>query len=428
MAVDTRALVTDALKVVYADDILDWYLDANADLWKNVFSKAKNYGPAIGRDLTWKIPLQSPNNVSIPAEGAQIPVSKNAVYLQGAVRLSQHVVDFEISNVLAAIGQGGGAWKSILKEEMDTAMTDLTKNINRITASSHGTGRIGQVNATTSSATTFVGKLPFGTLLIRPRMLLDIRSAESSGTARLTANGTADLVSKVVSSTRTVTLGTAVSLTADDHIYLRGAYGSTPNGLLNLIDDTNDIHGHARSTYEELKSYVLGNSGTVRALTEDLLFQCVFGVSQQSGMTPDTAVSNEGMVIEWYQITRPDRRYNTPTAIGQAGAKEKPVFNYGPNTLTFEVCKDVRPRTIFGFPKSVLRRVGDDRPKWLPQFDGIPGLALDGDGDASGYALSQVHVAAMLTNVATMQPNACFRLDDVSDLLLCGAAVGGSDT
>jgi len=259
--------VDGLLKRVYNDEVLDWFLNMGTPFWTEL-QTTKLIPSQIGDGFYWPFKFQSQQNISTPSETGNIPVAKPATVVQGRVRLAQFIGSIETSLLLDAVGQGGGAWKSVVKEEMDGTLKDLTKHVNRSYAGTHGTGRLFIVNATVT-ATTVVGKLPIGVLNVRPNMSVEQYTTDTGGSIV----GSAFTITKIVQATRTITTASQ-TYTANQGLYLAGAYGNAPNGIAGLVDDGNlltTLHNVSRATYEEMKSTVNGNSGTTRDLSEDLL-------------------------------------------------------------------------------------------------------------------------------------------------------------
>lgn len=427
MSASTISSMGNALQRVYTPDVFDFYQNQNCEFWMKLQKETKLFSNPIGAGLYFEIPLQSAQNIGLISEAGTYPTAKSSTYLQGTVSLCNFAADIEISNLLAFVGKEGGAWKNVLKREMKTCLDDTTKNVNRIYAGTHGTGRLGQVLSTVTSSTTVQVKFPFRELLIRPNMLLAAYTADTSGSVR--DSMTAAKVTKIVKSTGTLTLDSGYSLTADDHLYLSGSYGNAPNGLLGLVDDGSlltSVHGNSRDTYEELKSVVHGNGGTLRDQTEDQVVQASQAVFQESGAAIDTIIMNTGQWAEYLQYTRLDRRYPQAGAgvpSYDTGNKAKSQFFLNGRGVDIEVMTDIRPRTIFGLTKSTFRRIGMDAPQWLDLGGTQFAIALSG----GAYTSAKQAFIEFYSNLLCFQPNANFRIDDLSDLGLCGAARGGTD-
>ena len=422
--------VDQLLKRVYTDEVLDWFYNNNAEILSQLDS-IKLIPVATGDGFYWPFKFQSGWNVGAPPESGNVPVAKAATAPQGRVRNAWVVGNVELSYLLAAAGQGAGAWKSIVKEEMASNISNMTKLLNIYFAGTHGTGRIGQVEAATSSSTSFVGKLPVGTTLMRPKMRIGIFDSDDASTSG--SEDDDEIIQKVVPTTRTVTLQNAQTLDADDHVYISGAYGSemVPNGLLGLIDDgtyLTTLHNVSRSTYEEMKAVINSNSGTTRDLSEDLLIRSMYDVFQKSGLYPTDLWMNTGQAEKFAAFMRPDRRIAGGTGEGDsytAGFK-KLKFVLGSEVVTVTPCTDITPRTVYGVHKPSLRRIGEKRPRWLEGYQGEGSFFVQ-SADTNGRLMSQAATSICFSNVANLRPDAHFRIDDLSDPQLCGPRVGGPD-
>lgn len=421
--------VDQLLKRVYTDETLDWMFNLNAELLAKL-DTLKLIPVETGDGFYWPFKFQPGWNVGAPAEGGNVPAAKAATAPQGRVRNAWVVGNVELSYLLQATGKGEGAWKSIVKEEMQACMTTLTKLLNIYFAGTHGTGRLAQVDAATSSSTSFVGKLPTGTLNLFPKMRIQIADSDTGSGGSEDDN---EIIQKVVQTTRTVTLENAQTLDADDHVYIAGSYGSdmTPNGLLGLVDDgtyVTTLHNVSRSTYEEMKAIVNSNSGVLRDLSEDLLIRSAYDVYQKSGQWITDIWMNTGQMEKFAAFMRPDRRIAGGTGAGDnytAGFKGA-KFVLGAHTVEVDFSSNITPRTVYGVHKPSLRRVGEKRPKWLPGYQG-DGSYFVQNSDSGGRLLSSGATAICFSNVANLRPDAHFRIDDLSDPQLCGARVGGSD-
>lgn len=422
--------VDQLLKRVYTDEVLDWFYNNNAELLAKLDS-IKLIPVETGDGFYWPYKFQSGWNVGAPAENGNVPAAKAATAPQGRVRNAWVVGNIEQSYLLAASGKGAGAWKSVVKEEMTSVIDNMTKLLNIYFAGTHGTGRLAQVDAGTSSSTSFVGKLPTGVLLLRPKMRIAIYDSDTGSGSAEDAD---EVISKIVPTTRTVTVGNAQTLDADDHVYISGSYGSdmTPNGLLGLIDDgtyVTTLHNTSRSTYEEMKAVVSGASGTLRDLSEDLLIRNTLDVYQKSGQWITDLWMNTGQLEKFAAFMRPDRRISGGTGGGDdytAGFKGA-KFVLGAHSVEVTFSSDITPRTVYGVHKPSLRRVGEKRPRWLEGYQGEGSYFVQGS-DSSGRTMTQAATAVCFSNVANLRPDAHFRIDDLSDPQLCGARVGGTDT
>jgi len=108
--------------------------------------------------------------------------------------------------------------------------------------------------------------------------------------------------------TPTVTLlneGDASTLTADDHIVLKGAWDGTNaygvGGIEGFADNTLPIHGLSRTTYPELKAYSDSNGGTNREPVPSILQKAIDAIVDRGWDPPNRAVTTRGVRSLYYQ-------------------------------------------------------------------------------------------------------------------------------
>lgn len=439
MAASTVSALEASLKRIYNDETFEAAINLAAPFWQEL-QDAKSI-ENDGEGFYFPFYVATPQNIGTPGETGNLPSGTYRTEVQGRVRPAQFVGTFEISFLLEAAGTARGAWnKGEVKRSMFETVTDLTKHINRLYAGTHGTGRIAQVDAATSSLNTFVAKIggagtaePVGAHLLRKNMLISAFDDDTgSGSAEQLA---AQRITKIVQATRTVTFdGSAVSLDADDHVYITGSYGQStvPNGIMGLVDDgtlLTTVHNQSRSSYEELKSLV-DSSTALRDLDEARLIRNALNVYQLSGQYIDCLLMNSGQIERYANFVRPDRRYVVD------GGKGVPAYKTGFDEGQFEFlygggkkakvinCVDIPPRTVLGLTRSMLRRFDLKKLGWKDWG----GTIFQQGVDSSGYKTTAQATLLYLGNIGTFMPRAHFRISDLNDPLLCGAQFGGSDS
>ena len=428
-AVNTLSALGASLKIGYSDEYIEAQTNFNGPLLKK-FDTLKKL-PQNGKSFDWAFPFATSQVIGSPGDGAAVPTKTAPEDVAGTVNVGTFVGGFDITAIVEAVGTESGSFNgSVIKRRAKEAINDTTKHMNRIYAGTHGSGRLAQVEATTDTLTTFVGKLPLGVLLLRKNMLIQFYSLDSGGSQR--GSGT-QKITKIVPATRTVTIDTAITLTADDHVYISGDYGSAkmPNGLRGLVDDgTNltSLHGVSRSTYEEMKSTVLGASGVKRDLTEDLLVDLAHAVRQKSGRSINLLVMNWGQLAKYLKFVRADRRFNVNGAgviKGDTGYKDLPTFYLGGQNVEILPSEDVAPREVYGLDTTQIRRIVARKLSWY-EVNGSMFQQSIATGGGS-YAFSKEANLLGLENLATYLPGAHGRIEDLNDKQLCGSSVGGSD-
>lgn len=425
---NTLSALSASLKIAYSDDYMESHQNANAPaLAKFKTLKTKTQ---VGKSFDWEFLLQSPQNISTPADGGALPTTKARGNVAGTVTVASWAGTFDITFLAEAVAKSAGEFNGDeVKRSVRECVNDLTKHQNRIYVGTHGTGRLAQVNASTTASANFVCKLPIGNLLLRPKMNVSVYTADTSGAVRDSLDNIT--ISKIVNSTRTVTMSTGTyTLVANDGVYLGGSYANAPNGLRGLVDDGTNlttIHGASRATYEELKSTVLANSGTLRDLTEDLLIDLAHGIRQKSGQNIDLLLMNFGQLAKFYKFVRADRRFNVSGAeipTYNVGYKKLPTFFVGGQEVEVLASEDVFPREVYGVTTAQIRRVVAQKLDWKDFGGSMFQQAIS----SSAYALAYQATLYGAENLATYMPGAHGVVQDLFDNQLCGTAVGGTDS
>lgn len=266
----------------------------------------------------------------------------------------------------------GSATELLVKNMMDT----LTKRLEIMFL--HGRKGIGAVNAGTVATTTFVvsaaswapaiwGGLEGHKIDIVLATLLNYDGA---------ANEASNIsVVSVATGTRTVTMGTSLTLTTGSLVFFRGAItpGATPTyteflGLDAITTESTSLFGVASSTYNLWR----GNTSTVSAsltatnilsglldaigkgLNEDVVLLCSHKAFQGLVNPLIDPKASTGSTNTQVGSTRLDRKGGSMLELGSSGAKllgAQGVIEVMPHLY----CKD---GDAFAFPKSALKRVG----------------------------------------------------------------------
>jgi len=421
--VSTLGGLQNSLKRIYDPDYFELHQNYRAPFYQMI-QQSKNH-EADGEGAFWPFYLETPQNMGSPAEGGALPPVKSRTEVQARVRPIQFINSFQISFILAAVGTKRGSFsKTEIQRHMWESTTDVTKHMNRVMAGSHGSGRLCQVQDATVATASFVAKLPQGTLLIRPNMLLDVYTLDSGGVISSTGAATQIKVNSVVPATRTVNLATALTLSANEHVYVYPDYNNTSNGLLGLVDDgtfLTTIHNQSRSSFPGLKATVLDNGGVLRPQTEELLIDGASQTLQNSGQEIDCLLMNSGQIRQYLKNVIPQRRYNVNgkgVPAYQTGAREDDLqFLWGGKTCHIKRMEDISPRNIFGITTSLIRRFEVEKLDW---YDHGGGQILAQGVGASGRTTTQEATIYSVTNIGNLQPNGHFVIRDLLDPQLCG--------
>lgn len=424
--ISTLGALQNSLKRIYDPDYFELHLNYRAPFYQMI-QQSKNH-EADGEGAFWPFYLQTPQNMGSPAEGGDLPPVKTRTEVQARVRPVQFVNSFQISFILAAVGTKRGSFsKTEIQRHMWEATTDVTKHMNRVMAGSHGSGRLCQVEAATAASTTFVAKQGLGSpgvLLLRKNMLIDVFTLDSGGVISSGGAATQIKINDITPATRTVTLNTALTLAANEHVYNFPDYNNTSNGLLGLVDDgtfLTTIHNQSRATFSELKATVLDAGGVLRPLTEELLIDGASQTLQNSGQEIDCLILNSGQMRQYLKFVIPQRRYNVSgkgVPSYQTGYREDELqFLWGGKTCAIKRMEDIHPRTVFGITSSLIRRFEVEKLDW---YDHGGGQILAQGVGTNGRKTTQEATIFAVTNIGNLQPNGHFVIRDLLDPQLAG--------
>ena len=332
MASTTDAI--EALKYTYGVDQVLYLVNQEVVCW-NMFQKMKK--PMAGRgQFLMPIMVKNPGAWSGLAEGGALPSNIDPDTTEASFSLQEFAGLYNMSWKLIQDARNSKfAFQTALKMMESGFRRRILKLINADLISD-GLGKLAIMPAADNQTTITVDALPS----IDLGMTVDLIDA-SDNDADLAASRT---VSAIDVQNRTVTIsGSAPSGTAAGDFFCienttkSGAIYHT-DGLLGIIDNANPPSGNFgninRSTAgnEFWESIVLENSGTNRALTEDLLIQLEDAVREKGGAKLNAYVSNLAIIRRYHELLREDtffamsspKAFDDGSGVGrQGGAQQK---------------------------------------------------------------------------------------------------------
>jgi len=326
--------VIEALKYTYGVDQVLYLVNQEVVCW-NMFQKMKK--PMAGRgQFLMPIMVKNPGAWSGLAEGGALPSNIDPDTTEASFSLQEFAGLYNMSWKLIQDARNSKfAFQTALKMMESGFRRRILKLINADLISD-GLGKLAIMPAADNQTTITVDALPS----IDLGMTVDLIDA-SDNDADLAASRT---VTAIDVQNRTVTIsGSAPSGTAAGDFFCienttkSGAIYHT-DGLLGIIDDANPPSGNFgninRSTAgnEFWESIVLENSGTNRALTEDLLIQLEDAVREKGGAKLNAYVSNLAIIRRYHELLREDtffamsspKAFDSGSGVGrQGGAQQK---------------------------------------------------------------------------------------------------------
>lgn len=327
---NTTTAVLEALKYTYGTNRV-LYLFNEESVVFNILSRVKK--PVGGRgQFILPIITQNPGAFSGVSEGGTIPTPLDMDTAEASFSLQEYVAAYNVS------------WKLIQDSRSDKfafqqAITMLDEGLRRrimrnLNSDLIGTGKGELFTITGADSSTVVTSkyLP----RVEKGMVVDVVD-ETDDDTKVGDSLTVEAVDPIA---RTVDLsGALTGEAAGDYGVIQDTTDVTDtlclhsNGLLGIIDDANpaavvgNYGGINRSTAgnEHWKSVVLSNSGTNRALVEDLLLQAQDGLREKGGGQLSHWISNLPIVRRYHEILASERYFalSSPQAIGGGIGRKK---------------------------------------------------------------------------------------------------------
>lgn len=255
------------------------------------------------------IPLHKTRNTGIGAraEGGPLPTAGsqgyddlqlNAAYLWGVVSFSQQSIE--------ASRNDKGAFTRAITSEMKGLMRDLKRDCNR-EFYNDVYGTIATCGTTSASATVQLATTS-NMNLFEVGMKIDI-ATKTTGTT--ITNGSNVGITAVDKSASTINVDGGVVTTASTHgVYRTGNYGNEITGLEAWVGTSDNTIGTIdRSSNDWFNPNILSNSGTLRALSLDLMQQAFDEAEIKSGGSVTVGYMYHSLRRKYLALVRADRRY-----------------------------------------------------------------------------------------------------------------------
>jgi len=302
--------VVEALKYTYGVDQVLYLVNQEVVCW-NMFQKMKK--PLGGRgQFIMPIMVKNPGAWTGLAEGGSLPSNLNPDTAEANFSLTEFAGLYNMSwKLLQDARNSKFAFQTALKMMEGGFRRRVLKLINADLISD-GLGKLGIMPAADNQTTITVGELPS----VDVGMVVDLMDA-SDNNAKLADSATVTAVD-VPNRTVTISGGAPSGTAAGDYFVVQDtvATGTSyhTNGLLGIIDNDDppapkgDFGGIDRGTAgnEYWESVVLANSGTNRALTEDLMMQLEDSVREKGGGSLNAYISNLAIIRRYHELLRED--------------------------------------------------------------------------------------------------------------------------
>lgn len=328
-----------------------------------------NKDVADGRRAVFALHTSRNGGIGGAETGAALPTAGQQGYVNGMAPLRKRYASIQLERQLFKITDtSAAAFANAVTEEMERVRDDVRVDEAR---QAYGTSD-GVVAATGASGPSTTVSLATTTSATQLRQLSDW--AGPVGQGRLIDIGTVASPTSIASdrtlisvdeTAKTIVIsGAAVTVTTAERIFFANQGGASSNtglqndgqieltGLQTMIDNDNIVHTIDPGTTALWKSFVSHNSGTNRAVTENLINNALFNVESRSGGAVNLLVSNFGVNAAIASEMRAMRRNNDTVALkgGYTGiAFSTPgQGRQGSETRTLTWDRDCPNNTLFG--------------------------------------------------------------------------------
>lgn len=399
----TTTTASAALKEDYQPVIREQLNDINV-----VLSQVeRNSEDTEGLEAVLSLHVTRNSGVGARAEGGTLPTAGNQGYVKERIPLRRNYGRIEVSGpVIRAMKSNKGSWVRAVESETKGVVRDLKKDVNR-QVNGDSTGAIAQCGVTTAATEVVLASATDDNAMrfFEVGMVVDVGTAASPASL---VSGTT--ISAVNRTTKTITIGSAITTTASHFVTRSGAGGSSADqkeltGLQTIVTNTGTLFSVNPSTYDTWKSYVSSNSSVNRAFTENLLEVAMDEANIASGETSWLVVTSHGAARGFAAQLKAQRRYNDTVAL-KGGFKGLSVETPS-GSCTIVTDRDHPNNEATGLSTA-----------HLTQFEASDWEFMDDDGAVLSRVQNKDAYEATLFKyheLATDQRNAHFRIKDLTE-------------
>jgi len=321
-------------------------------------------------------------------DGGTLPVAGKQSFLDGIVSMRYHTQAIELTDMVTkhAAGDNEGSFASALTTEIEGAVTDLRKDINR-QAYGTGDGVLANCTASQTSATISVDSTQY----IAVGDTVDVLT-KSNGTVKgsgltVTAVATTGTAGSSTQGNGTITLSSSVTVTNADSVYVSGNRNNEMDGLRNAIGTTG-------RTLHSINSSTAGNgfwdpivkspTPTFGNISEDIAIQLLQGIRQGGNGPADVIVTTLGVFRRLAASYVSQKRYNDAQSTKITGGWSAINVAAGADPTPVVADVDAPIGWAFALQKRSIAWAELSTPDWLKAPDGTGSTLHLKDGATAG--------------------------------------------
>lgn len=339
MAFD-KAAASGALKEFYLPAICEQF-NSRTEYLAQFERNSEN---VEGLEVVLSLHVGRNQGIGARQELEDLPAPGNQGYTKQRVNLKYNYAQLQISGpLIRAAKTERGSWLKPIESESKGAVTDLRMDVERqLLGTSDGV--IAATGVTTAAAAVVTTATTTQIRQIKKGMVIDIGTV-----ANPTAVVQGAVVQSVNTTTKVVTINSAVTTDATHRIFRRGNGGSGANqreltGLQTIVDSTGTLFGVDPTVYPEWASYELdASSATISdALVEQLIDEV--DIASPDGV-PNYAVTDHVQARKYAATLTGQRRFvNT---LDLKGGFKGIEIGTGSGSLTLSTLRDAPVQTLF---------------------------------------------------------------------------------
>jgi len=271
-----------------------------------------------GRQFIFAAQDALPQGGGAISEGETLPTAGNTSTVNMTLAMKYHYYVARLSaQVMDAASTDVGGFADAVKTELNGIRSQLEEDLAISGLFGDGYGAIAEVSGYSGSTLTLKDQPTVGQNGARNlRKGMAVQSWASKTTGTVAAD---HKTISAIPTSATATVPTSAGFVAGDYVFRSVTAGTDPRdkvmmGLRGVIDSTTyraTFQGLSRSTYPSLQANILGNSGTLRAWSPDLMDQAAMESSLNGGgKAPSACYSPLEIQRRAAAYLRADRTYD----------------------------------------------------------------------------------------------------------------------
>lgn len=370
----------------------------------------RNSKDVEGRRAVLSLHVSRNSGVGARAENGTLPTAGNQGYAEERVSLRYNYGTIRLTGpVIRAMRSDSGSFVRAVDSETKGVVRDLKRDVNRqLFGTSDGV--IAKINGTGSTTTNVVFS---ATSTAAQRRQVEIGMVIDVGTASpFTSVGTGRTVTAIAADglSFTVSPAFAVAPATNDSIVRSGSGGSGAaqvelTGLPTIVDDANTLFNVNPTTNPVWKSYVDGNAGVNRSISDQLLQELIHNVSINGGDQVNLFVTSDGVERAYAATLTSQKRF--ANTLDLKGGYKALAVNAGTGEVALKWDRDAPNNKVFGLDTDHLTQHEMSDWEWMDEDGAI--LSRVSGVDAYEAVLFKYH------ELTTDKRNAHGVIEDVTE-------------